>query len=656
MTDKAHENIKTGDKAERQEQLSPAKAGENQITKKADFSKAFHTAHAHDRTLSGTHDAAFEIMDGSSTLVSSRKQEKKPDSRSEAYLKTVKNPTADALYEMRKNIDKLPPGPQKDNALTEARKTQKEMFPASYEHTPDDNDGGTFKALTPDSPQPFTVGENSDGGILIKTGLETRHVAEPSASSRNPWQALLKLTPEQRQKFIESMSNAGGDIAKQSINETSDDILRKTAQGYIDTAVGLVKFPLDVAVATGKGIWGIAEFERDLMIDPERAQKTAATTGEYIGKALVAGVKLWAGGSEYANQINQSGDYRRPFQDLGNAINKWYDALTPGDQMHAMATISAGFGLSAAAGQLRQLAKPGAFVQFLEEAAQAVPKNPEAQAKAAESVKKLIQAFSRSNVGKLATAEGPAIDKADDMLNMEKRIYKSAETGQELSAAKAAEKSSLSREAFDKLSIKDQIKALAKKGWDLIVPKKYHIDGCKQPLSEAQMAKKLDVSKDKLRSMTVEELAKEGVTPIEPVNGANPRNWKLAGKTYDFAKKHPETYEVLRKQFPEFAEAIKDGIKFTKDGYPDLSPFRKAEYIFDHSFTTRTSDFLEADKSIWPHIKTAQEGNDLRAKYGLTWHHHQDGRTLQLVPTELHDKVKHTGGFAIEKTRKVSRK
>lgn len=385
MTDKAQENIKTGDKAEQQEHLSPAKAGENQITKKADFSKAFQTAHAHDRTLSGTHDAAFEIVDGSSTLVSSQKQEQKPDSRSEAYLKSVKNPTADALYEMRKNIDQLPPGPQKEKALTEARKTQKEMFPACYEHIPDDNDGGIFKALTPDSPQPFTVGERSDGGMLIKTGVETKHIAEPP-----PPNFMAAMTPEMRAGIIKAFQGAPA-VADQSLSATTDDVLKQTSEGYID----VVKFPVDVTVAACKGLWGILEFERDLMIDPERAQETAATAGDYIGKALVAGVKLWAGGSEYANQVKESGDYRRPFQDLGNAINKWYDDLTPGDQMHVMASISGGFGLGAAAGQLRQLAKPGAFVEFMEEAAHAVPKNPEAQEKAAQTIRDIIQSFSK---------------------------------------------------------------------------------------------------------------------------------------------------------------------------------------------------------------------------------------------------------------------
>ncbi|MDH5641622.1 MAG: HNH endonuclease, partial [Nitrospira sp.] len=31
---------------------------------------------------------------------------------------------------------------------------------------------------------------------------------------------------------------------------------------------------------------------------------------------------------------------------------------------------------------------------------------------------------------------------------------------------------------------------------------------------------------------------------------------------------------------------------------------------------------------------------------GFTWHHHQDGTTMQLVPKDLHLNVKHTGGRA----------
>lgn len=34
---------------------------------------------------------------------------------------------------------------------------------------------------------------------------------------------------------------------------------------------------------------------------------------------------------------------------------------------------------------------------------------------------------------------------------------------------------------------------------------------------------------------------------------------------------------------------------------------------------------------------------------GYTWHHVEDGRTMQLVPRDLHTAVKHTGGVAVIK-------
>lgn len=34
-----------------------------------------------------------------------------------------------------------------------------------------------------------------------------------------------------------------------------------------------------------------------------------------------------------------------------------------------------------------------------------------------------------------------------------------------------------------------------------------------------------------------------------------------------------------------------------------------------------------------------------RTPEGYTWHHHQDGTTMQLVPREVHALTGHTGGF-----------
>jgi len=36
-------------------------------------------------------------------------------------------------------------------------------------------------------------------------------------------------------------------------------------------------------------------------------------------------------------------------------------------------------------------------------------------------------------------------------------------------------------------------------------------------------------------------------------------------------------------------------------------------------------------------------------KNRLTWHHNEDGITMELVPTDIHDAARHTGGVAIIK-------
>lgn len=258
-----------------------------------------------------------------------------------------------------------------------------------YSYNPDDPHNGS------DSLPAMTEDEVVDHGFRIKGGIENWHrIEEPPLPN-----FMAALSPEMRAGIIAAFQKSG-QVGELTIDDTTSDILRKTIDGYIDT----LKFPLDLVVAAGKGLWEILVFERDLMVNPEQAQQTAAIAGDCIGKALVSGIKLWTAGGEYAADLQQSGDLKRPFQDLGNTINKWYDSLTPGDQMQTMATISAGFGIGAAAGQLRQLVKPGAFVQFLEETAQSVPKDPEAQAKAAEAVRKLIEAISKGD--ELITPEG----------------------------------------------------------------------------------------------------------------------------------------------------------------------------------------------------------------------------------------------------------
>lgn len=103
-----------------------------------------------------------------------------------------------------------------------------------------------------------------------------------------------------------------------------------------------------------------------------------------------------------------------------------------------------------------------------------------------------------------------------------------------------------------------------------------------------------------------------------------PRNWKYAGETYPPEKLSPE----VRNDFPE-------SVKFNEKGFPDFSPYAKAEVDIQYT-GDRGRDFRLANKAA---------GYDVTPE-GYTWHHHEEVGKMQLVPEDLHDEVKHTGGCA----------
>jgi RHS repeat-associated protein len=92
-----------------------------------------------------------------------------------------------------------------------------------------------------------------------------------------------------------------------------------------------------------------------------------------------------------------------------------------------------------------------------------------------------------------------------------------------------------------------------------------------------------------------------------------PRNAHLAGEN------HPIT-----------------GVPFDKTGHPDFKAAGvvKAEVQITQT-GTRPGDFRAANKA-------AGFGS---TPEGYTWHHHQDGTTMQLVPRDIHQATGHTGGF-----------
>ncbi len=117
------------------------------------------------------------------------------------------------------------------------------------------------------------------------------------------------------------------------------------------------------------------------------------------------------------------------------------------------------------------------------------------------------------------------------------------------------------------------------------------------------------------------------------VNGRNTINHELAGTS-----------------IPLPANLQRNGvtsITFNSDGYPDFSPVATNltpinTVKLPPGQRNRGSDFADSDKLA--RIKAS-----FRKTNDLTWHHHEDGVTMILVPRDVHASINHTGGVATTK-------
>jgi len=105
---------------------------------------------------------------------------------------------------------------------------------------------------------------------------------------------------------------------------------------------------------------------------------------------------------------------------------------------------------------------------------------------------------------------------------------------------------------------------------------------------------------------------------------------EYANRTYHF--ENQKQCEKLKQKYP-------DGIKYDAEGYPDFSPhaLKSVEIDMKGNYTT---DYAKAN--------AAAGYSETPDNY--TWHHHQDKKTMQLVPTDLHRNVPHTGGVSLKKS------
>lgn len=116
------------------------------------------------------------------------------------------------------------------------------------------------------------------------------------------------------------------------------------------------------------------------------------------------------------------------------------------------------------------------------------------------------------------------------------------------------------------------------------------------------------------------------MSKVRRVNGRLPVNSEWAGRTYPLDR----LLEELRAKYPK-------SVQFTEEGFPNFRPYAVKEVKVQGLKGNTGSDYKLANRAA---------GYD-EVPDGYTWHHHQDCTTMQLVPTDLHEAVRHTGGAAI---------
>lgn len=98
---------------------------------------------------------------------------------------------------------------------------------------------------------------------------------------------------------------------------------------------------------------------------------------------------------------------------------------------------------------------------------------------------------------------------------------------------------------------------------------------------------------------------------------------------------------IFHCQDDELAEKYPEGVAYTYEGFPDFTPYARATVVFEGGFgDSRKEDDRRANEAI---------GLDKPPGRDWTWHHCEDGRTLHLVPRDLHDEARHWGGWTVTK-------
>jgi YD repeat-containing protein len=120
--------------------------------------------------------------------------------------------------------------------------------------------------------------------------------------------------------------------------------------------------------------------------------------------------------------------------------------------------------------------------------------------------------------------------------------------------------------------------------------------------------------------------APAGTVSIRLINGRAPINSRYAGETYPVDR----LPAALQQKYP-------DSVRFTQEGFPVFTPYAKASVDLKGLTGNYNKDAAMANSAV---------GLSSTPK-GYVWHHVENGRTMQLIPRDIHNAVRHTGGSAV---------
>jgi uncharacterized Zn-binding protein involved in type VI secretion len=113
-------------------------------------------------------------------------------------------------------------------------------------------------------------------------------------------------------------------------------------------------------------------------------------------------------------------------------------------------------------------------------------------------------------------------------------------------------------------------------------------------------------------------------------NAPNPDKWRANGGSITPRRGGGATYQN--------ANGVK--VNYNKEGYPDFRPHAVDNTKLPGGFQDRPTDFRAANNQTG----RSQYGSDSPPDH--TWHHHEDGTTMQLVPRDIHRQFTHAGGIS----------